>query len=259
MKTFLVKWRWNKCSQGKCCRAVSFDGTDSIPSSFFITCLTQCLQREIGWLLSFVYIFWSGSTPVLLACPQVGAMVFPRVHVPRVNFGSVLPSSHVRQIVSFKTCILLARNKGSSINPSHLHVARAIYVWSRCDQCLGLIISCPNLVSDLLQLLQFQSYKLPKFRLVFIDRQIDRQVERQMDRQIDIYIQIDRQTDRQIDRQIDRQVENVVTTGPKQPQKGQIFLQTFRHNQASQATHEWHTQEPPMCGSCQARLAPTHQ
>ncbi len=49
-----------------------------------------------------------------------GAMVFPRVHVNRVNFGSMLLCSRLMKNVSFATCILLARNKGPSINPSQM-------------------------------------------------------------------------------------------------------------------------------------------
>jgi hypothetical protein len=53
------------------------------------------------------------------------------IEVPRILVEKHLADG---QLQTFG-CILLARNKGSSINPSHLHVARAIYVWSRYDQC----------------------------------------------------------------------------------------------------------------------------
>ncbi len=79
----------------------------------------------------------------------MGAMVFPRVRVPRVKFASVLLCSCLLSNVSLITCIFLAPNKGPSINPSHLHVARAMFRAYNKLFKTGLRLALAALVSEL--------------------------------------------------------------------------------------------------------------
>ena len=90
---------------------------------------------------------------------HVMPVVFGRVLIGHVKFGSMSlwsPLNRFECLVALKFDRVLLVSSQMSGWSRHLCLVapsmfgRAIYVWSRHYQCLGLIISCLNLVSDLL-------------------------------------------------------------------------------------------------------------